>query len=191
MSAYDYPLLIKNLLLVPTRQPTRNQIIYRDVSRYDYATFGQRVARLGSALAKLGVRPGDVVAVLDWDTPRYLECFFAIPMLGAVLQTVNVRLSPDQIRYTIDHAGAKVALCHADFAPVLAAIRDGLPNLTEVVGLTDGGALPTDVAWDGEYEQLLAAGDPAHEFPDFDENTRATTFYTTGTTGLPKGVYFT
>ena len=190
MSAYDYPLLIKNLLLVPTRQPSQNQILYRDVSRYDYATFGQRVARLGSALARLGVKPGDTVAVMDWDTPRYLECFFAIPMLGAVLQTVNIRLSPEQIRYTLDHAGASVVLCNVDFVPVLAQIRPELPGLKKLVCLTDSGAVPAELPWDGEYEALLAGGDPGHDFPDFDENTRATTFYTTGTTGNPKGVYF-
>src|SRR5262249_30055578 len=93
MGVYDYPLLIKNLLLGSTRQPTRNRIQYRDNPGYDYATFGQRVARLGGALGKLGVKRGDTVAVMDWDTPRFLECFFAIPMIGAVLQTVNVRLS--------------------------------------------------------------------------------------------------
>jgi fatty-acyl-CoA synthase len=100
MSAQDYPLLIKNLLLAPLRAPTRNRIRYRDVSGYDYATFGERVARLGSALVSLGVRPGDTVAVMDWDTPRYLECYFAIPMLGAVLHTVNVRLPQEHVRYT-------------------------------------------------------------------------------------------
>ena len=190
MSAHDYPLLIKSLLLVPTRQRTQNQILYRDVSRYDYATFGQRVARLGSALARLGVGPGDTIAVMDWDTPRYLECFFAIPMLGAVLQTVNVRLSAEQVRYTIDHAGASVILCNVEFLPLLASIRAELPGVTKLVCLTDSGAVPAGLPWDAEYEQLLASGNPDHEFPDFDENTRATTFYTTGTTGLPKGVFF-
>jgi fatty-acyl-CoA synthase len=190
MSVYDYPLLIKNLLLTPLRQQTKNPIVYRDISRYDYPTFGQRIARLGSALARLGVKPGDTVAVMDWDTPRYLECFFAIPMVGAVLQTVNVRLSADQIRYTIDHAEASVILCNAEFLPLLAAIRPHLPRVKKLVCLSDTGAVP-DFPWDGEYERLLAAGDPEHVFPDFDENTRATTFYTTGTTGLPKGVYFT
>ncbi|HKA87101.1 MAG TPA: fatty acid--CoA ligase [Haliangiales bacterium] len=190
MRVSDYPLLIKNLLLVPTRQPTRNHISYRDVSRYDYATFGERVARLGSALARLGVKPGDTVAVMDWDTPRFLECFFAVPMLGAVLQTVNVRLSPEQVRYTMDHAGASVVLCNVEFQPLLESVRAELPQLKKLVCMTDVGTVPSGGAWDGEYEQLLAGGDPAHEFPDFDENTRATTFYTTGTTGNPKGVYF-
>ena len=191
MSVYDYPLLIKNLLLAPLRQPTQNHIHYRDTSRYDYATFGQRVARLGSSLVGLGVKHGDTVAVMDWDTPRYLECFFAIPMVGAVLQTVNVRLSPEQVRYTIHHAGASVVLCNVDFLPLLESVRTELPRVRKVICMTDGGAAPAEGPWDGEYERLLAGGDPAHEFADFDENTRATTFYTTGTTGLPKGVYFT
>jgi len=190
MSAQDYPLLIKNLLLAPRRAPTRNRIRYRDVSGYDYATFGERVARLGSALVSLGVRQGDTVAVMDWDTPRYLECYFAIPMLGAVLQTVNVRLPQEHVRYTIDHAGASVLLCNLEFLPLLESVRAGLPRVRKVICLTDSGAAPSGFPFDGEYEQLLESGDPGHRFPDFDENTRATTFYTSGTTGLPKGVYF-
>src|SRR5262249_17290964 len=117
--------------------------------------------------------------------------FFAIPMLGAVLQTVNVRLSPEQVRYTIDHAGASVVLCNAEFVPLLAQIRAELPHVKKLVCMTDTGSVPGERPWDGEDEQLPAGGDPGNEFPDFDENTRATTFYTTGTTGNPKGVYFT
>jgi len=154
MSAQDYPLLIKNLLLAPRRAPTRNRIRYRDVSGYDYATFGERVARLGSALVSLGVRQGDTVAVMDWDTPRYLECYFAIPMLGAVLQTVNVRLPQEYVRYTIDHAGASVLLCNLEFLPLLESVRAGLPRVRKVICLTDSGAAP-GFPFDGEYEQLL------------------------------------
>lgn len=190
MGAHDYPLLIKSLLLVPLRQTARTEILNRDLSRYDYATFGQRVARLGSALLRLGVQPGDTVAIMEWDTPRYLECFFAVPMIGAVLQTVNVRLSAQQIRYTLDHSGASALLCNVDFMPLLAPIRAELPGLKRLVYLTDSESAPSGPGWDAGYEQLLAGGDPGHDFPDFDEGTRATTFYTTGTTGLPKGVYF-
>jgi fatty-acyl-CoA synthase len=190
MTAHDYPLLIKNLLLVPLRQAVHTEIAYRDVSRYDYATFGQRIARLGSALVGIGVKPGDTVAIMEWDTPRYLECFFAVPMIGAVLQTVNVRLSAAQIRYTLDHSGASALLCNIDFVSLLAPIRAELPGLKRLVYLTDTGVMPANDRSDLEYERLLASGDPGHAFPDFDENTRATTFYTTGTTGVPKGVYF-
>jgi len=128
---------------------------------------------------------------MDWDSHRYLECFFAIPMLGCVLQTVNIRLSPEQILFTLNHAGADVILCNTEFLPLLRVLLPQLTTAKVFVCIDDDGRVPDGVAWNGEYEALLAAGDPAHEFLDFDENTRATTFYTTGTTGLPKGVYFT
>ncbi len=190
MSAYDYPLIIKQLLIAPLRQYPHQEIVYRDRLRFSYRHFGERVGRLGSALTRLGVTPGRTVAVMDWDSHRYLECFFAIPMLGAVLQTVNIRLSPDQILYTLNHAGADIVLCNTDFLPLL---RTMLPNLTTAkrfVCIDDDGNVPDGLDWAGEYEALLADGDQAHEFPEFDERTKATTFYTTGTTGLPKGVYY-
>jgi fatty-acyl-CoA synthase len=190
MPAYSFPLLIKHLLLTPLAQVSRQQIVYRDLIRYDYSTFRERIGRLGSALTRLGVKPGNTVAVMDWDSHRYLECFFGIPMLGAVLQTVNVRLSPEQVAYTLNHAEADVVLCHSDFLPMLQAIRGHLQSVKKFVCLTDTGAAPTGFDWHGEYEALLAGGDPEHDFPDFDENTQATTFYTSGTTGLPKGVFF-
>ena len=96
-SAYDYPLIIKQLLITPLRQFAHQEIVYRDTLRFTYRQFGQRVHRLGSALSALGVQQGETVAVMDWDSHRYLECFFGIPMSGAVLMTVNIRLSAEQI----------------------------------------------------------------------------------------------
>jgi fatty-acyl-CoA synthase len=191
MAAYQYPLIIKQLLANPLRQYPNQEIVYRDRLRFTYHQFGERVARLGSALTHLGLRPGQTVAVMDWDSHRYLECFFGIPMLGCVLQTVNIRLSPDQILYTLNHAGADAILCNSEFLPLLQSLLPQLTTAKIFVCLDDGGAAPPGIAWHGEYEALLAAGDPAHMFPDFDENTKATTFYTTGTTGLPKGVFYT
>jgi fatty-acyl-CoA synthase len=190
LSAYDYPLIIKQLLITPLRQYPGQEIVYRDRRRFSYRQFGERVARLGSALTALGVRPGDTVAVMDWDSHRYLECFFAVPMLGAVLQTINIRLSPDQVLYTLNHARADVILCNTEFLPLLLAMRPDLTSVRHFICIDDDGVMPDALAWAGEYEALLAAADPEHEFPDFDENTKATTFYTTGTTGLPKGVYY-
>jgi fatty-acyl-CoA synthase len=190
-SAYAYPLLIKHLLHTPLAIAPDQEIVYRDLVRYDYRTLRQRIGRLASGLASLAVEPGDTVAVMDWDSHRYLECFFAVPMMGAVLQTVNVRLSPEQILYTINHAGPEVILVHADFLPLLGEIMDRIETVKKVVVLSDGGDRPeTSLALAAEYEELLAASSAEYEFHDFDENTRATTFYTTGTTGLPKGVYF-
>src|SRR5262245_27648811 len=91
-SAYAYPLLIKHLLHTPLVQAPEQEIVYRDISRYDYRALRRRIAQLANALTQLGVGAGDTVGVLDWDTHRYLECFFGVPMIGAVLHTVNIRL---------------------------------------------------------------------------------------------------
>jgi fatty-acyl-CoA synthase len=190
-AAYQYPLLVKHLLHTALATAPRQEIVYRDLRRYTYETLNERIARLANGLSGLGVEQGTTVAVMDWDSHRYLECFFAVPMTGAVLQTVNVRLSPEQIEYTLRHAEARVILAHRDFLPVLADIRNRLPNVHAVVLLEDrpsGEPPPVELAV--EYEQLLERSSPRFEFQDFDENAIATTFYTTGTTGDPKGVCF-
>ena len=193
-SAYDNPLLIKHLLHTPLATAPDQEIVYRDISRYTYRTLRQRIGRLASGLATLGVKPGETVAVMDWDSHRYLECYFAVPMMGAILQTVNIRLSPEQILYTLNHARADVVLCLNEFLPLLDAIKENLETVKTFVLLSDGDA-PAEqrhslVTFSAEYEDLLARSAQDFDFPDFDENTRATTFYTTGTTSNPKGVYF-
>jgi fatty-acyl-CoA synthase len=190
-SAYEYPLLIKNILPTPLTYFPDREIVYRDKMTYTYVELNRRVQRLANTLEALGVKQGDTVAVMDWDSHRYLECFFAVPMMGAVLHTINIRLSPEQLIYTINHAEDDVILVNADFLPLLAAVKDQMKTVKKIVLLTDGEANPdTPVNLEGEYEDLLAAAAPDYDFPDFDENAMATTFYTTGTTGLPKGVYF-
>ena len=190
--AHSTPLLIKNLLLSGVRYEASQEIVYRDISRYDYATFNERICRLANALTSAGVKAGDTVAVLDWDSHRYLECMFAVPMIGAVLHTVNVRLSPEQIIYTMNHADDIMVLVNSEFLPLYQAVEPQLTTVTTSILLTDGDDKTAELrGFAGEYEQLLAAAAPSYEFADFDENSVATTFYTTGTTGNPKGVYFT
>src|SRR5574337_780380 len=190
-AAYAYPLLIKHLLHTPLQQAAEQEIVYRGQHRYTYRDLRERIGQLASALAGLGVRHGNTVAAMDWDSHRYLESYFAVPMMGAVLMTVNVRLSPEQILYTINHAKADVVLVHSDFLPVLEGIKDKLETVRKFVLIADGALAPaSSVPFDVEYEAMLAGASAEFAFPDFDENTRATTFYTTGTTGLPKGVYF-
>jgi fatty-acyl-CoA synthase len=190
-SAYRYPLLIKHLLHAPlVRYPDR-EIVYRDLRRHTYREFRERIGQLATALSGIGVKAGDVVAVLDWDSHRYLECYFAVPMMGAVLQTVNLSLPPEQLIYTLNDAGAQVVLVNSDFLPLLDKVGDKLQTVRKFVLLHDGKELPpTRLPVAGEYERLLRSSSPFFQFPDFDENTRATTFHTTGTTGRPKGVYF-
>lgn len=190
-SAYAYPLLIKQLLHTPLAWESGHEIVYKDKIRYSYATFARRVGQLANALAALGVGPGDTVAVMDWDSHRYLECYFAIPMMGAVIETVNIRLNPEQVQYTLDHAGASVVLVNREFVPLLDGMIEHLPALRQIVLIRDFDETPSStLSFAGEYEEMLAGASPDYDFPELDENTRATTFYTTGTTGLPKGVYF-
>ena len=191
-NAHASPLLIKSLLLSGVRYEKNREIVYRDQMRYSYATLIERVARLANVLTEMGVKAGDTVAVMDWDSHRYLECMFAVPMLGAVLHTINVRLSPEQIIYTMNHADDRFVLVNSEFASLYSAIAPALTTVERTLLLADVGAaaveLPNSV---GEYEALLAAAKATYRFADFDENSVATTFYTTGTTGNPKGVYFT
>lgn len=190
-NAHQYPLLIKQLLMSGPRYNPEQEIVYANRSKYTYKDLVKRIHRLANALTDAGVKPGDTVAVMDWDTPRYLECFFAVPMLGAVLHTVNVRLSPEQILYTMNHAEDDVVLVHDDFLPIIEGIKDQVSTVKTWIQLTDSSqAGEVSVDTHGEYEALLANAGDHFEFPDFDENSVATTFYTTGTTGNPKGVYF-
>lgn len=190
-SAYQYPLLIKQLLLTPLAIAPEQEITYQGKLRYTYRTLNERIGRLANLLSGLGVESGQTVAMMDWDSHRYLECFFAVPMMGAILKTVNVRLSPEQILYTLNHARADVLLVNSEFFPILQQIAGQLETVKTFVLISDEAEMPaTPVAMAGEYEALLAAAASEFDFPDFDENAQATTFYTTGTTGNPKGVYF-
>ena len=190
--AYQYPLLIKRLLMSGSRYEKTREIVYRDQSRYSYLTLNERICRLANVLTEAGVKAGDTVAVMDWDSHRYLECMFAIPMIGAVIHTINVRLSPDQILFTMNHAEDKFVLVNSEFMALYKCFESKLTTVEKTILITDTADKSADLPnLVGEYETLLAAASPQYTFEDFDENSVATTFYTTGTTGNPKGVYFT
>ncbi|MGB2059663.1 MAG: fatty acid--CoA ligase [Alcanivorax sp.] len=189
-SAMEPPLVINRILEAGVGKAPEQTITYGDRD-FTYREFEERVHRLAGALAAQGIKPGDTVAVMDWDTNRYLEAFFAIPMMGAVLHTVNVRLSPEQVLYTINHAEDDAILVNSEFLPILEAVKDRIEPVKTYILLDDDGVKSSDaLPIAGEYEDLLAKAPARYDFPELDENTRATTFYTTGTTGLPKGVYF-
>ncbi len=138
-SAYAYPLLIKQLFLAPMVSNPDQEIVYRDQITLNYKTWKDRVHRLAGVLSSIGVKYGSTVAVMDWDSHRYLEAYYAIPMMGAVLHTINVRLSPEQMVYTIEHAEDDVIICHADFLPLLEAIKGRISEGRKFILIDDGG----------------------------------------------------
>tara|TARA_B100000674_G_C37961498_1_gene972235 strand:+ start:1109 stop:2740 length:1632 start_codon:yes stop_codon:yes gene_type:complete len=190
--AYQYPLLIKRIL-EPVLRYEPNQLLYYDQKcERTYSEFYDRVCQLANVLKEMGVKPGDTVAFMDWDSLRYLEAFFAVPMIGAILHTVNPRLSPKQILYTINHAEDHYLFVHHDFLPLYESIRTEIEDLRNTVLIIDE-PLKNEckLEFHGEYEALINSAPKTYHFEDFDENSIATTFYTTGTTGEPKGVLFT
>ncbi|MEW6267072.1 MAG: fatty acid--CoA ligase [Thermodesulfobacteriota bacterium] len=190
-SAYDYPLLIKQLLLTSPVHQADQEIVHRESRRYTYRQFQARVKRLASGLRAIGLEAGDMVAVLDWDSHRYLECYFGVPGLGAVLHTVNVRLSQEQVLYTLRHAEDAAVIVHEEFLPLVEAVQSKLPSVKKWILIRESDRdIKSSVPFHAEYEELLALGDEDYSFPDFDENSQATLSYTTGTTGEPKGVCF-
>ena len=189
----EFSLLIKTLLNGPIQQAPQQQIISDGLGSYSYVEFINRLSRFGQLLRRFGVGRGDVVAIMDWDTHRYLESFFAVPMLGATLHTVNIRLSPSQIAYTIDHADDDVILVHVDFLPLLEEVMPQVKRDVRLIIMRDAPdrELPhTTLQIEAILDELFLEADSDFSFPNFDENTRATTFYTTGTTGDPKAVAY-
>lgn len=187
--AYDYPLVVRHLLDGVEQRASDALIVYRDQRSFTYPELVGRIGQLAGMLTRLGAGRGTTVAMMDWDSHRYLEAYFAVPMMGAVLQTVNIRMAASQIAYALRHAGAEIIIVHRDFYPIIETIHAQLPQAA-IVCIGDGidEALPTWAS--GEYEELAAHEAPDFHFEDFDENALATTFYTSGTTGDPKAVSF-
>ena len=182
-SSYDYQLLLKRILETPLIYFPEREIVYRDLKRYTYREFYNRLKKVANMIKKLNINSGSVIGVMDWDSYRYLELFFTIPMIGAIIHTINIRLSPEQILYTINHAEDEILFVNRDFEPLIEKIKDKFTTVKKIVYMSD------DVS-QSDYDKFVEESDNNYEFPDFDENTQATLFYTTGTTGNPKGVYF-
>lgn len=189
----DYQLNLKRLVERPERYFTRNELVTREddgsLFRYTYREFCARTRRLASALGGIGVRPGERVATLAWNTYRHLELYFAVPCSGAVLHTANLRLSDEHLAYTINHAEDRVLL----FSPDLLAQIEGIAPLLKTVRayVILAKDLPqTALSPIYTYEDLVQQGDPEFEYPEIDERSPASMCFTSATTGNPKGVVY-
>jgi acyl-CoA synthetase (AMP-forming)/AMP-acid ligase II len=187
----DYPLTVNTIfrraeaLFGPREIVTRRTD--RSIHRYPYAEFAARTRRLASALGALGLRPGDRVATLGWNHSQHLEAYFAIPLVGAVLHTLNLRLHADELAYIVNHAGDRAVLVDECLLPLWDQIRARVKVPTTVVFAATGAPPPGTL----DYEAMIAAAAPLADAPDPDERTAAAMCYTTGTTGHPKGVLYT
>jgi len=174
---------------------SRKQVISRTstgIYHFTYGEIGKRTRRLASALERLGVKRGDRVGTLAWNHHRHLEAYFAIPGMGAVLHTINIRLSPEHIAYVINHAEDQVLLIDDDLLPLVERIQDQLHSVKAYVLLTDHDELPASSLQPlYSYETLLQEGDPDYSYPtDIQEDDPAGMCYTSATTGNPKGVVY-
>src|SRR4051812_30241758 len=180
----DRPLLVKQIAERAATVFGQREVVARTqdgVERTTYARIVERARRLASALRGLGVQPGDRVASFAWNSIRHLELYLAVPSLGAVLHTLNIRLFEDDLRYIVDHADDRVVFLDASLAEAMCRF-DGVEH--EVL-MPDG---PGERDGALAYEELIESGDPGFEFPDLDERSAAAMCYTSGTTGRPKGV---
>ena len=176
----EYPLLIKQILTKSSVISFSQEIVSNPNVRLNYHDFTGRLGRLANSLTAKGISEKMRVGVMDWDTHRYLEYFFAVPMMGAALHTINVRLSPKQVLYTINHAKPDLIIVHQDFMPLIEEIKSDFECETVII----------PIGYGEKYEEWISRSSTSFNFPEFDENRTATLFYTTGTTGDPKGVSY-
>ena len=193
----ERPLLISSLIEYAARNHGDTPIVSRlpdgSLHRYGYRGLHERAKRLANALLALGVKPGDRVATLAWNTHRHMELYYAVSGIGAVLHTVNPRLFPDQLEYICNHAEDRFLFFDLTFAPLLHKLRARFRTIEGYIGLGDEAQVQKAGDCGGPvlaYETLLAAQSPAFDWPIFDENTASSLCYTSGTTGNPKGVLY-
>ncbi len=189
----DFPLTITAIL-------RHGATVYRDsecvtwtgasARRINYAEVATNAERLAAALARLGVRAGDRVATFAWNNSEHLEAYFAVPCMGAVLHTLNIRLFPEQLAHIVNHAEDRFVIVDGSLIPLLARVAGELKTVEAfiVIGDADASALGDKPIL--RYHELIAAEEPGFAWPELDERAAAAMCYTSGTTGDPKGVVY-
>src|SRR6202167_4313802 len=187
----DAPLLISGIIRHGEYLYSEKKVLTVTPDGVEEATFYQvskRAEQLAAALTKLGVQPGDRVATFMWNNQAHMEAYIAIPCMGAVLHTLNIRLFPEQLSFIINHAEDSVIIVDSSLIPVFAKVRDQIPTVKHIIvhGPDDTGLLGETI----DYESFLSAERPGFEWPVLDERSAAIMCYTSGTTGNPKGVVY-
>ncbi len=189
----DFPLTLTHFLWRATTLFPSKEIVTKSegrLDRYTYRTFGERVAQLANGLRELGIGPGDRVATFAWNNARHLELYFAVPCIGAVLHTLNVRLFPQHLEFIVKDAEDKVIFVDESLVPVLERIAGSAPTVQQYVCMTEGTPPASSLTPLISYEGLLARHLRQFDWPDLDEHRAAAMCYTSGTTGKPKGVVY-
>lgn len=190
------PLLISSLLTHAERNHADQLIVSRrvegDIHRMTYQDLAARSRRVANAIANLGVKAGERVGTMAWNSHRHMELYYGASGSGAILHTFNPRLHPDQVVYISDHAEDQVLFFDLTFLPVVEAVAARVKTIKHFVAMTDRAHMPKESKVPGLlcYEELLEAASPDYEWPNFDENAASSLCYTSGTTGNPKGVLY-
>ncbi|MEM8986004.1 MAG: long-chain-fatty-acid--CoA ligase [Pseudomonadota bacterium] len=191
----DRPLLLPQIMEHAARNYRDQEIVSLTpegaIHRYTYVDALKRIKQLSNVLTRMGIKKGDRVATIAWNTHRHFEIYYATAAIGAVCHTINPLLGPEQVAYVANHAEDKAMFFDTTFAPLVAPIADYIPSIETYVAMTDDAHLP-EFSKPGlaAYETLMAAESQEFEFPEFDERTACGLCYTSGTTGNPKGVLF-
>jgi fatty-acyl-CoA synthase len=191
----DWPLLCHRIIEHAAAVHGTQEVVTRSVEgpihRTNYAEIRDRALKVSQRLDRDGIKLGDRVATIAWNTWRHLEAWYGIMGIGAICHTINPRLFPDQIAWIVNHAEDRVVITDITFVPILEKIADRLPSVERYIVLTDGAHMPKSTLKNAvAYEDWIAEADGDFKWKTFDENTAAAMCYTSGTTGDPKGVLY-